>query len=131
MRSNYRQRIATKIYNNAKKDSTLKDAVRDILLNEDATFNRHGIPKSTLKYLAINFKSVSGLLDILFGDVTREQYFSATSKRPPPPPLISMDDVTFLLKKIISRDNNNNRTSQDYVVNMIMELSKNYNQKKW
>ena len=41
-----------------------------------------------------------------------------------------MDDVTFLSKTIISCDNNKNRMGRDDVVNLVMELSKNDNQKK-
>ena len=70
----------------------------DILLNGDATFNHHGIPESTLKYHDVKFGSVSNLLDIPFGGVTREQYFGDIYKQSPP--ILSMDDVTFLSKKL-------------------------------
>ena len=53
------------------KNSTLKDALYGILLNGDAAFNCHGIPKSTLKYHYVKFESFDNLLGIKFGDVTR------------------------------------------------------------
>ena len=96
-----------KNYHNAENFDTLKYSVCNILLNRGAAFNRHGIPKSTLKDHSFKFKSIADLLDIPFGDVTREQYFGAISKQTPPLP--SMDDVTFLLETIIPRDRNNNR----------------------
>ena len=52
--------------------TTLKDDVCDILLNGNVAFNSHSIPKSTLKYHSVKFEIVADLLDIPFGDVTRE-----------------------------------------------------------
>ena len=100
----------------------------NILLNGDVASNRHGILTSTLKNHSVKFESVANLLDIPFGDVTREKYFGAISKRPPP--LLSMDDVTLFSKTIVSRDNNNNRMGQDDVINLVMELSQNDNRNK-
>ena len=106
----------------------MKYAVCDIFLNGDAAFNRHRIQKSTLKDHAVRFESVSSLLDIPFGDVTREHYFGAIFKRPPP--LLSMDDVTLLSKTTVYCDNNNNRMGRDDIIDLVMDMSQNNNQKK-
>ena len=108
---------------------TLKDAVHDILLNGNVAFHRHGIPKSTLKDNSVKFESVANLLDIPFGDITREQYFGDIYKRTPP--LLYMDDVAFISKTIVSRDNNNNGMGREDVVNLVMDLSQNNNRKKF
>ena len=108
--------------------ATLKYDVCNILLNGDAAVNRHRIQKSTLKDRAVRFESVSSLLDIPFGDVTREHYFGAIFKQPPR--LLYMDDVIFLSKTIVYHDKNNKSMGPDDSVNMVMELSQNDNQNK-